>query len=347
MVRAGELEMINEGMVDKVKDMAKKAEKAFWWSETDPKELRQYVRDASDETLKKLAGDVGENPSKGSPRDHQIKVIRNELLKRFGQIKAKEMLGEDVFEGASGPKPTGASYGGKNMSPRSLKQKLDSGELELLDGMTFADVKAMMKAGGKFSKGGKIQMIDVMDHNKGKKIKISLSESMHYHTDDNYDMSHVDAKSHRDPINVAAPYETTADAPEFEQEEEDHELANDTTKVTVPASILNDLKKVIDECRETAQVAKRRDDPDRMAYYDDTANAMQQVHDYLSMRTVEGMKRAQLLSQRMLNVSRRLMPNNVWKFIVDGGKKRTLKDYHNEVKNMPIVGPRNTLDDNR
>jgi hypothetical protein len=172
-------------------------------------------------------------------------------------------------------------------------------------------------------------------------------ESMHYHTDGAYPMSHADSENNK-PINVSTSYDTTANAPEFDskQDNEDHELANDTTPITVPATILSDLKAVIDECMETAEKAKRRDDHERVGYYEDTARAMQIVHDYLSMRTVEGLKRAQLMSQRMLNVSRALMPTTVWKFLADGGKKRSLKDYHIEVKNMPIVGPRNTLNNN-
>lgn len=68
----------------------------------------------------------------------------------------------------------------------------------------------------------------------------------------------------------------------------------------------------------------------------------------MSEKTIEGLKRAQLMSHRMANVSRALMPDHVWKFIVEGGAKRSLKDYVNDVKGMgyPKLGARNTLDDN-
>lgn len=185
-----------------------------------------------------------------------------------------------------------------------------------------------------------------MDGKRREVVKV-LSEAMHYHTDDNYPHSHV--QHPEQPINVTAPYETVFDAPEFEEEEEDYQMANDTTPVKVPAKILTDLAAVVGECKAEAEKAERRDDHERKHYYADTADALQIVHDYLGEKTVEGMKRAQLLSHRMANVSRHLMPDNVWKFIVDGGEKRSLKDYMHDVKDMkfPIEGPRNTLDDNQ
>lgn len=173
-----------------------------------------------------------------------------------------------------------------------------------------------------------------------------LVESMHHHSNDHYPETYADAKSHREPVNVSASYDTVHDEPEFKEEDEDYEMANDTEKVHVPGSVLSDLKGVITACEQEAEKGKRRDDVEREHYYADTAKALQIVHDYLSEKTIEGLKRAQLLSQRMMNVSRALMPDHVWKFIVDGGKKRSLKDYHTEVKGYPIVGPRNTLDDN-
>ncbi len=175
-------------------------------------------------------------------------------------------------------------------------------------------------------------------------MEIDVDESMHYHTDDNYE-THVD---HEDqPMNVTAPYPTVWDKDD-EEEEEDYEMANDTEKVHVPADVLTDLKSVITDCEKEAEKAEKRDNDERKWYYADTAKALQIVHDYLSMKTVEGFKRAQLMSHRMANVSRHLMPDHVWKFIIDGGTKRSLKDYMNDVKDMkyPVEGPRNTLDDN-
>lgn len=175
---------------------------------------------------------------------------------------------------------------------------------------------------------------------------VKLDESMHHHSNDQYPLTHADAKSHREPVNTASSYDTVHDKPEFEEDQEDYEMANDTEKVDVPSKILSDLKAVVTACEKESKTAERRDNFERKHYYGDTAKALQMIHDYLSEKTIEGIKRAQLVSQRMANVSRALIPDNVWKFIVDGGKKRSLKDYHNEVKGLPVVGPRNTLDNN-
>ena len=64
---------------------------------------------------------------------------------------------------------------------------------------------------------------------------------------------------------------------------------------------------------------------------------MQIVHDYLSEKTVQSLKLAQVFSQRMMNIQRVLMPDVVWKFLVDGGVKRSLKSYMNTVKE-PVLG---------
>ncbi|KKK78352.1 hypothetical protein LCGC14_2844410, partial [marine sediment metagenome] len=57
----------------------------------------------------------------------------------------------------------------------------------------------------------------------------------------------------------------------------------------------------------------------------------------LSKKTVQGLKQAQYLSQRMMNIQRALMPDATWKFLVDGGVKRSLKSYMNAVKE-PVTG---------
>ncbi len=175
---------------------------------------------------------------------------------------------------------------------------------------------------------------------------LTVMESMHHHSDGHYPETYTDAKSHKQPVNVSTTYDTVNDKPEFEQEEEDYEMSNDTEKVQVPSRMLTDLKKVITSCEEEGKVSERRDDTPRQHYYEETAKALQAVHDYMNDKTIEGLKRAQLMVHRMANVSRALIPDHVWKFIVDGGVKRSLKDYHNEVKGYPILGPRNTLDDN-
>ena len=179
--------------------------------------------------------------------------------------------------------------------------------------------------------------VDMVKHSDLKLIK----ESMHHHSDDNYETF---ADDERQPVNVSANYPTVWDDPDFDEDPEDHEMANDDEKIHVPAKILSDYKKVITACEKEAAKAEKRDDDQRMHDYADTAKAHKIVHYYLAWKTIEGLKRAQLLSRRMANVSLALMPDHVWKFIIDGGSKRSLKDYMNDVKGMPIEGPRNELD---
>lgn len=165
----------------------------------------------------------------------------------------------------------------------------------------------------------------------GCNAKEEVKESMGYHTDDNYPLTHVDSEQ---PHNVDASYETIWDKPE--ENEEDYQMNNDDQKIKVPAKILSELKRVIGEVTKESEKAKPRDE-DRASYYEDTAEALQIVHDELSKKTVQGLKQAQYLSQRMMNVQRALMPDTVWKFLVDGGVKRSLKSYMNAVKE-PVTG---------
>ena len=119
---------------------------------------------------------------------------------------------------------------------------------------------------------------------------------------------------------------------------DDYEMTNDTRPVKVPAKVLSELKRVIKEVTAEAEKAKPRDHA-RSHYYEDTAEAMQIVLDFLNEKTVQGLKQAQIYSQRMANVSRALFPDVVWKFIVNGGETRSLSSYYKEVKvKDPVTG---------
>jgi hypothetical protein len=164
-----------------------------------------------------------------------------------------------------------------------------------------------------------------------------VTESMHSHKE-NYPLTHKDAEH---PQSVDAQYDTVWDKPE--ENEEDYRMANDTDSVKVPPRILSELQRVIKEVTAEAEKAKPRD-YERAHYYEATAEAMQIVHDFLSEKTVEGLKQAQLYVHRMANVSRSLLPDSVWKFIVDGGQKRSLKSYMNAVKDPVLGKPFDTVD---
>lgn len=159
----------------------------------------------------------------------------------------------------------------------------------------------------------------------------AVKESMHY-----YDTKYSTFSDDDDaPINVDSSGEETV-WDKSEENKEDYEMTNDTTTVKVPAKVLSELKRVIQEVTAEAEKAKPRDF-ERAHYYEATAEAMQIVHDFLAMKTVEGVKRAQIYVHKMANVSRALFPDLVWKFIIDGGPKRSLKSYMNDVKE-PVTG---------
>ena len=177
---------------------------------------------------------------------------------------------------------------------------------------------------------------------KKKKSKKKKVKEAHYHTDDNYPLSHHEDPS--DAINTATDYDTVFDQNDKvgdDQKEEDFELTNDETKVSVPSRILTALKDRIAELKAEGEKAKPRDF-ERAGYYEDTVEAFQTVFDLLNDKTVEGFKRAQIYSQRMMNVQRALFPDEVWKFIVDGGSKRSLKSYMSPVDTkFPVSGKPN------
>ena len=169
----------------------------------------------------------------------------------------------------------------------------------------------------------------IKDWKKGKKE--DLKEN--YHTDDTY--PHSFTADEKSPVNIDSSYENVFDY-DPDQAPEDYHPTNDTTPVRVPSRIMSELKRVIGEVTAEAEKAKPRDF-ERAHYYEATAEAMQIVHDLLAEKTVQGLKKAQLYVHRMANVSRALLPDVVWKFLVDGGEKRSLKSYYNEVKD-PVLG---------
>lgn len=158
-----------------------------------------------------------------------------------------------------------------------------------------------------------------------------IFESMHYHTDSNYE-TFADNDDH--PVNVDASYDTVWD--KKDQKKDDYVPANDTTAVKVPSKITQELERVIREIKAEAEKSKPRD-YERAYYYEDTAEALEIVLNHLKSKTVEGLKQAQIYVHRMMNVQRALIPDSVWKFIVDGGTKRSLKAYMNDAKE-PVTG---------
>lgn len=274
------------------------------------KELRKHVADWIDTELlhEAKAEKDFDGDGKLETSEQEWKGSRDKAIKRAKKMKMKEGDTSMAFK-------------------KGQKVKVDGKTMVVEVPNAKADFVGLVPVGQEGNK-------DAVDLVRASKIE----ESMHYHTNDNYPISHADDEA--DPINVSADYETVFDHNKkvADDQMKDHELTNDTTPVKVPPKILNDLKTCIEEITAEGQKAKPRD-YERANYYLDTAEAFQIVHDHLAMKTVEGLKRAQYLSHRMMNVQRALMPDHVWKFIVDGGVKRSLKSYMNSVDSMyPVSG---------
>jgi len=159
-----------------------------------------------------------------------------------------------------------------------------------------------------------------------------VKESAGYYTDVN-PLTHDEGEQPKN-VDVSSQKETVWD--EVDEPDDDYQLANDTTTVKVPAKVLSELKRVIDELTAEAAKVKLRD-VESANYFEDTAKGFQIVYDFLKEKTVAGLQGAQIYSQKMMNIQRVLMPDSVWKFIVNGGAPRSLKSYLSPVK-APVLG---------
>jgi len=72
------------------------------------------------------------------------------------------------------------------------------------------------------------------------------------------------------------------------------------------------------------------------------ATAFSDLLDKLEKGTLYDFKEAQVFAQSLMGPMLHKIPADVWKFIVNGGETRSLKDYMKKVKD-PITGPRNTI----
>jgi hypothetical protein len=184
-----------------------------------------------------------------------------------------------------------------------------------------------------------------------------LEEAMHY-----YNVNYGDFENKRKPINVADG--STNDEQVWDEEEE--KLKNESpaqlrtmdqqdnspqdksgddlnTKVTVPNGIKQALKTEIQKARSESKKLDVRD-KEASYFYNDLAQAFEDLLGHLEKGTRYDIKQAQVFAQTLMGPMLHKIPTNVWKFLTNGGETRSLKSYMNEVgKKYPITGPRNTL----
>jgi len=79
------LEKIDDYLTESDKDtFGEKFNKMFWWDKsiTDPKKVQKHVRDMSDKDLLSLQGGPDDKAGSKTPRELQIKIIKQEIKRR-------------------------------------------------------------------------------------------------------------------------------------------------------------------------------------------------------------------------------------------------------------------------
>jgi len=166
-------------------------------------------------------------------------------------------------------------------------------------------------------------------------FKGHVKESMHYYVDNKYTNYEEDKDK---PVNVtdgSANDEQVWDKRGTNNDESPSQLDtkqdDQSNKMKIPAEITSQLKTEIDQARKEA---KRLDSSNRDAanFYNDLANAFEDLHDKLKAGTIHDFKEAQIFAQTLMGPMLHKIPNDVWKFLTNGGTTRSLKSYMQEVK---------------
>lgn len=103
-------------------------------------------------------------------------------------------------------------------------------------------------------------------------------------------------------------------------------------KMKVPSNIISALKKEADKARDEAQKLDIRD-KNSSYFYRDLGRAFDDLRGHLEKGTVYDVKQAQIFAQTLMGPMLHKIPNEVWKWLTNAGKTRSLKDYMKEVGN--------------
>ena len=71
---------------------------------------------------------------------------------------------------------------------------------------------------------------------------------------------------------------------------------------------------------------------DAANFYNDLANAFEDLYNKLNAGTIYDFKQAQIFAQTLMGPMLHKLPNDVWKFLSHGGQTRSLKSYMQEIK---------------
>jgi hypothetical protein len=167
-----------------------------------------------------------------------------------------------------------------------------------------------------------------------------VKESMHYYVNNQYTNYEDDEDK---PVNVtdgSANNEQVWDGRSEDNAEDNRpnrvngELQSDVNdvegKMTIPADIKNQLRASIEQSRKEA---KRYDTSNENAanFHTNLARAFEDLLDKLDTGTIYDFKQAQIFAQTFMGPMLASLPTDVWKFLANGGKARSLKSYMQEV----------------
>jgi len=166
-------------------------------------------------------------------------------------------------------------------------------------------------------------------------FKGHVKESMHYYVDNKYTNYEDDDDK---PVNVtdgSANDEQVWDGRSKGTDESPSQLATKQDdaeeKMTIPAGIKSQLKAEIDQARKEAKMLDTSN-KDAANFYNDLATAFEDLYNKLSTGTVYDFKQAQTFAQTFMGPMLHKLPNDVWKFLSNGGQSRSLKSYMQEIK---------------
>ena len=174
---------------------------------------------------------------------------------------------------------------------------------------------------------------------KEKKVK----ESMHnFHTA--YPETHADADN---PINtVGGDWDTEHQSDLNTQLDNrgDQSMTDYEEKVAVPQSVKSSLREAVKSLRsDIDKLGVGHTAEETKIFYNDMANAFEDLLGLLDEGTQQGLKKAQLHAMSLMGPMLHKLPEGVWSFLTNGGPKRSLKDLMTDVSGKyPITGPRNS-----
>lgn len=123
----------------------------------------------------------------------------------------------------------------------------------------------------------------------------------------------------------------------------DQSMDDYANKVKVPFKVKTELKAAIAAFeRDAAKHHAGQSAEETKQFYLDAAEAFKELLGMLNGGTIMDVKKAQVYASSLMGPMLHKLPDVVWEFIVNGGQKRSLKDYMNPVKKFPIEGPRNS-----